>query len=83
MRPDGTDQHLIFNGWVKLRSGAVASLAHKASFSPDGQKILFGCWSFPNQSNDICVMDADDTNAVDIVSTPDLDENFPSRGVAP
>jgi Tol biopolymer transport system component len=76
MRPDGTEQHLLYNGRANLPT-------HKANFSPDGKKILFGCWSFTNQSNDICVMDVDGTNVVDIISTPDLDENFPSWGVAP
>jgi Tol biopolymer transport system component len=76
MRSDGTEQHLLYNGRENLPT-------HKANFSPDGKKILFGCWSFTNQSNDICVMDVNGTNVVDIISTPDLDENFPSWGVAP
>lgn len=75
MRSDGTNQHLLYNGRENLPT-------HKANFSPDGKKILFGCWSFTNQSNDICVMDANGTNVVDIISTPGLDENFPSWGVA-
>ncbi len=75
MRSDGTDQHLLYNGRAKLPT-------HKPSFSPDGKKILFGCWSFTNLSNDICVMDVNGTNVVDIISTPGLDENSPSWGVA-
>ena len=82
MRPDGTEQHLLWNGRMNLRKD-LPSAAHKALFSPDGKKILFGCWSYTNQSNDICVMDVDGTNVVDIISTPGLDENFPSWGVAP
>lgn len=82
MRSDGTEQHLLYNGRADQRAD-LPSGAHKANFSPDGKKILFGCWSFTNQSNDICVMDVDGTNAVDIISTPGLDENFPSWGVAP
>ena len=76
MRSDGTEQHLLYNGRENLPT-------HKANFSPDGKKILFGCWSFTNQSNDICVMDVKGTNVVDIISTPDFDENFPSWGTAP
>ena len=76
MRSDGTEQHLLYNGRENLP-------IHKAHFSPDGKKILFGCWSFTNQSNDICVMDVKGTNVVDIISTPDFDENFPSWGTAP
>jgi len=67
---------LLYNGRENLPT-------HKAILSPDGKKILFGCWSFTNQSNDICVMDVNGTNVVDIISTPGLDENFPSWGVAP
>lgn len=82
MRSDGTEQHLIYNGRTNQRKN-LPSLAHKANFSPDGKKILFGCWSFTNQSNDICVMDVDGTSVVDIISTSGLDENVPSWGVAP
>jgi len=45
MRPDGTEQHLLWNGRT-ARANLVG--AHKANFSPDGKKILFGCWSFTN-----------------------------------
>jgi Tol biopolymer transport system component len=76
MHSDGTGQHLLYNGRENLPT-------HKANFSPDGKKILFGCWSFTNQSNDICVMDVNGKNVVDIINTPGLDENFPSWGVAP
>jgi Tol biopolymer transport system component len=76
VRPDGTDRHLLYNGRANLPT-------HKPNFSPDGTKILFGCFSFTNMSNDICVMDVNGTNVVDIISTPGLDENFPGWGVAP
>jgi Tol biopolymer transport system component len=76
VRPDGTDQHLIYNGRANLP-------AHKPQFSPDGTKILFGCFSYTNGSPDICVMNADGSNVVDIISTPNFRENFPSWGVAP
>src|SRR5439155_8030391 len=42
-----------------------------------------GCWSRTNLSNDICVMDINGTKVVDIASTPNLDENFPSWGRKP
>jgi TolB protein len=73
VRPDGTDQHLIYNGRANLP-------AYKPHFSPDGTKILFGC---QNGSPDICVMNADGSNVVDIISTPNFRDNFPSWGVAP
>jgi len=76
MRADGSDQHLLYNGRAKLPT-------HKPHFSPDGAEILFGCFSRTNGSNDICVMNADGSNVIDIVSTPDQDENLPSWGVAP
>jgi Tol biopolymer transport system component len=76
MRPDGTDQHLLYNGRANLP-------AFKPQFSPDGKKILFGCFSLTTGSNDMCVMNADGSNVVDIISTPDLSENYPSWGVAP
>lgn len=77
MRRDGADQHLIFDG----RQGKLP--AHKPQFSPDGTKILFGCFSRTNGSGDICMMNADGSNVIDIISTPGLDENYPSWGVAP
>jgi Tol biopolymer transport system component len=76
MRPDGTDQHLLYNGRANLP-------AFKPQFSPDGKEILFGCFSPITGSNDICVMNADGSSVIDIISTPDLSENYPSWGVAP
>jgi len=75
MRPDGTDQHLLYNGRANMP-------AFKPQFSPDGTKILFACVSQTNGSEDICVMNSDGSNVIDIISTPRR-ENFPSWGVAP
>jgi Tol biopolymer transport system component len=75
MRPDGTDQHLLYNGRANMP-------AVKPQFSPDGTKILFACVSQTNGSEDICVMNSDSSNVIDIISTPRR-ENFPSWGVAP
>jgi len=75
MRPDGTDQRLLYNG--RANSPSV-----KPQFSPDGTKILFACVSQTNGSEDICVMNSDGSNVIDIISTPRR-ENFPSWGVAP
>jgi TolB protein len=72
MHADGTDQHLLYNGRSELPT-------HKPVFSPDGTKILFGCWSRTILSNDICTMNVDGTNVVDVTNNP-LDENYPSWG---
>lgn len=75
MRADGTDQHLLYNGRSQLPT-------HKPVFSPDGSKILFGCWSRTLLSNDICTMNVDGSNVIDITNTANADENFPSWGPA-
>ena len=74
----------VASSYASRRRRVPASCTrNEPNFSPDGTKILFGCFSFTNMSNDICVMDVNGTNVVDIISTPGLDENFPGWGVAP
>ncbi len=62
---------------------------HKPWFSPDGTQILFMCENQgtrkrpPDDYNqDICVMNADGSNLVHLISTPDRQENWPSWGPA-
>jgi TolB protein len=79
IRPDGSGRHTLF--------AATDSLgAHKPQFSPDGSRILFMCAiSGPSghYNEDICVIDADGTNLVDLTNTPDAFENWPSWSPAP
>ncbi len=62
---------------------------HKPWFSPDGTQILLMCENQgtrprpPKDYNqDICVMNADGSNLVHVISTPDRQENWPSWGPA-
>jgi Tol biopolymer transport system component len=62
---------------------------HKPWASPDGKKILFMCDNRgtpptepPNFNQDICVMDANGSNIVHIIDTPNVLENWPSWGPA-
>jgi TolB protein len=81
MRPDGTDRHVVYQG--TSNSGGV-----KPQFSPDGTMILFSCATFGSafgngHTEDICTINADGTDLVDITNTPGIDENVPSWGTAP
>ena len=81
MRPDGSDQHIIYNG--QSHTGGFHPV-----FSPEGHQIVFGCVqpatvgaSAASESkahdDDICVMNADGSNVVDITNTPAVFENAP------
>jgi TolB protein len=81
MRPDGTNRHVVYQG--TSNTGGV-----KPQFSPDGTKILFSCATFGialdnRHTEDICTIDADGTDLVDITNTPGTDENVPGWGTAP
>jgi Tol biopolymer transport system component len=83
VRPNGEDRHVIL-------PAAKGSGGHKPWYSPDGSRILFMCenqGTLPrppaDYNQDICVMNADGTNVVRIVSTPKAQENYPSWGPAP
>jgi Tol biopolymer transport system component len=83
VRPNGDDRHVIL-------PATKGSGGHKPWYSPDGSRILFMCenqgtLSRPpaDYNQDICVMNADGTNVVRIVSTPKAQENYPSWGPAP
>jgi Tol biopolymer transport system component len=83
MRPDGSDRRTI----VPAREGFGG---HKPQYSPDGRQILFVCekqGTLPEppegQNDDICVMNADGSNVVNLTNTPEKWENWPSWGPAP
>ena len=90
--PEGTIRAVRPNG--RKRQTIVPASdgfgGHKPWFSPDGSRILFMCENWgtlpkePDDYNeDICVMDADGSNIVKVVNTPDTLENWPSWGPAP
>jgi TolB protein len=83
IRPDGSGRHTILPA-LEGRGG------HKPWYSPDGTQILFMCESQglltdppDNYDEDICVMDADGSDIVDLTNTPTTFENWPSWGPAP
>jgi WD40-like Beta Propeller Repeat len=83
MRADGSDRHTI----VEESEGFGA---HKPWFSPDGTKLVFMCENWgslaqePEDYNeDICTSNANGSNIVHIVDTPETLENWPSWGPAP
>jgi Tol biopolymer transport system component len=83
IRPDGRGRRTILPA-LDGRGG------HKPWFSPNGRKILYMCENHgllpepPEDYNeDICVMDADGTDIVNLTHTPDRFENWPSWGPAP
>jgi Tol biopolymer transport system component len=83
MRPDGRERHTI----VPARRGFGG---HKPWYSPDGTRILFMCETQgtlrkprKDHNEDICVMDADGTDIVNLTNTPRIFENWPSWGPAP
>ena len=83
MRPDGRDRHTI----LEAREGFGG---HKPWASPDGTRILFVCENWgslpeppPDFNDDICVMDADGTDIVNLTNTTAIFENWPSWGPAP
>jgi Tol biopolymer transport system component len=82
IRRDGTSKHVVYQG-QRTAEGA------RPSFSPDGAKIMFACITYkPSPDVDLCIMDADGSNVVDITNTrgganePTL-ETRPSWGTAP
>lgn len=83
IRPDGRDRRTIL-------PASPGFGAHKPWSSPDGSKILFMCetqGTLPDppadHTEDICVMDADGSDIVNLTNTPGIFENFPSWGPAP
>ena len=81
--PNGRGRHVILPA-LEGRGG------HKPWFSPDGTRILFMCENqgtlaeTPEDYNeDLCVMDVDGSDIINITNTPDVLENWPSWGPAP
>ena len=81
--PNGRGRHTILP--ARARFGA-----HKPWYSPDGTRILFMCENqgtlteTPEDYNeDLCMMDADGSDIVNITNTADVMENWPSWGPAP
>jgi Tol biopolymer transport system component len=82
IRPSGTGRQTI----VAASDGFGG---HKPWYSPDGAKILFMCdnkGTLPQPptdfNQDICVMNADGSNIVHVIDTPNVLENWPSWGPA-
>jgi Tol biopolymer transport system component len=82
IRPDGSRRRTI----LQARDGLGG---HKPWFSPDGRRILFTCENWgtlpeppPDFNDDICVMDADGTDLVNLTNTEARFENYPSWGPA-
>jgi Tol biopolymer transport system component len=83
IRPDGSDRHTI-------RPATEGFGGHKPWFSPDGLRILFMCENQgllldtpPDYNEDLCVMNADGSDVVNITNTSGINENWPSWGPAP
>jgi Tol biopolymer transport system component len=83
IRPNGRGRHTI----VEARPGFGG---HKPWYSPDGTRILFMCETQgtrarprKDHNEDICVMNADGSNIVNLTNSPRVFENWPSWGPAP
>ncbi|MBA2464153.1 MAG: PD40 domain-containing protein [Nocardioidaceae bacterium] len=72
VRPDGRDRHVLFQS-KKL-------VAFKPDFSPNGRRILFGCFVRAQEQEDLCVVQADGSGLHRVVRTPGTWENFPVWG---
>jgi Tol biopolymer transport system component len=87
--PEGTVQRVRLSGTGRqtLMAASDGFGGHKPWYSPDGTKILFMCENQgtlrhppANYNQDICVMNADGSNIVHIIDTPNVLENWPSWG---
>jgi Tol biopolymer transport system component len=82
MRPNGSDRHTIL-------TASAGFGGHKPWFSLDSSLILFMCenqGTLPeppaDYSQDICIANADGSNVVKVIDTPETFENWPSWGPA-
>jgi len=71
VRPNGHGLHRI------LRSNE-RFVFYKPDFSPDGKRLLFGCFVIAEEQEDICTLDRRGRRLTRVVSTPDDFENFPA-----
>ena len=65
------------NATPKVLYGDDTHSGVKPAYSPDGSRIIFGC------SGDLCLMDADGSKVVTLLSVPDVDFNHFAWGVTP
>jgi TolB protein len=89
--PEGTIEAVRPNGGARrtILEAREGFGGHKPWASPDGARILFVCANWgtlpeppPDFNDDICVMDADGTNIVNLTNSPETFENWPSWGPA-
>src|SRR4051812_5306988 len=71
----------------RLRARRPDGERHQPWYAPDGARILFVCEKQgtvaeppAGQNDDICAMDADGSDLVNLTNTPNAGENFPSWG---
>jgi len=72
------------NGAPTVLFASTSSTAgFKPSYSPDGTKIVFGCFKPSNPSESVCVMNRDGSKVTVVVDDPSVNENMFSWGVTP
>lgn len=84
--PENSDDPLEGIWEVRVKGGPARHLlpatgglhGFKPDYSPDGQRILFGCFVQAQQQDDLCTMDADGDNIRRITRTPNHHENHPA-----
>lgn len=62
----------------QILPGSSELFGFKPVFSPNGQRILFGCFIVAQEQDDLCVMRADGSRVHNITRTPKVFENFPA-----
>ncbi len=70
VRPNGHGAHRILRSTEKL-------IFFKPDFSPDGKRIVLGCYVVVRDQDDICTTNSRGRDLRRIVSTADQYENFP------
>jgi Tol biopolymer transport system component len=69
---------------VVVFKGTTALAGFKPVYSPDGSRILFGCWGVQGATTDAaCLMHRDGSDVQVLVDEPDADENHFSWGRSP
>jgi len=77
--PDGGIWRVRANGTglEQLLPGDSPIFGFKPGYSPNGKRILFGCFINAQEQDDLCVMRADGSHVKNITRTPNIDENYP------